>query len=80
MISMPHGWPNIEWIKPLKRSEKAALEKYLVKEGYDIKTIKNMNVYQQKKLWKTYKEHKSSMVNKNITVKKTLKEFLYFWR
>lgn len=77
---MPHGWPNIEWVKPLKRSEKIALEKYLLKEGYDIKLIKNMDSHQRKKLWKMYKERNNITIVKNTKIKNTLKEFLCFWR
>ena len=77
---MPRGWPNIEWIKPLKRSEKAALEKYLLKAGYDIEVIKNMDPYRRKKIWEAYKKRNNITVAKNTKIKKTLKELLCFWR
>jgi ribulose bisphosphate carboxylase small subunit len=77
---MPHGWPITEWTKPLKRSEKIALEKYLLKEGYDIKVIKNMDTHRRKKLWKLYKEQNNIKVSEDSQIKKTLKELLCFWR
>ena len=77
---MPHGWPNIEWTKPLKRSEKAALEKYLLKAGYDIEVIKNMDPHRRKRIWKAYRERNNSAAVKNTKIKKTLKELLCFWR
>ena len=49
-------FPRLEWTKPLKKSEKKTLEKVLLKEGYDMKTIRHMDMHQRKKLWKMYKE------------------------
>ena len=71
---------NFEWTKPLKKSEKKALEKVLLKEGYDLNTIRHMDMYQRKKLWKMYKEKSIADKRNSSMSKKSIKDIFCFWR